>query len=45
VNGIKNKQSVSESTAQRLNLLYAKHYQIASDLILLWRGYQHLGNK
>lgn len=45
VNGIKNKQTVSESTAKRLNLLYAKHYQIASDLILLWRGYQHLGNE
>jgi hypothetical protein len=45
VNGIKNKQSVSESTAKRLNLLYAKHYQITSDLILIWRGYQHLGNE
>ena len=45
VNGIKNKQSVSESTAQRLNLLYAKHYQIASDLILIGRGYQQLGNE
>ena len=45
MNGLLNKQTVSDNTAKRLNLLYAKHYQVANDLLLIWRGYQHLGNE
>lgn len=45
INGLQNKQTISDNTAKRLNLLYAKHYQVANDLLLIWRGYQHLGNE
>lgn len=45
MNGLQNKQTISDNTAKRLNLLYAKHYQVANDLLLIWRGYQHLGNE
>ncbi|MEN9369557.1 MAG: hypothetical protein RI952_422 [Bacteroidota bacterium] len=45
IDGLQNKQTISDNTAKRLNLLYAKHYQVANDLLLIWRGYQHLGNE
>lgn len=42
---LKNKLGHDEQTYKRLNLLYAKHYQIEKDLNLIWRGYKNLGNK
>ena len=42
---LKNNLGHDEQTYKRLNLLYAKHYQIEKDLNLIWRGYKNLGNK
>ncbi len=37
-------KNVNAPTAQRLNFLYAKDYQIAKDLTIIWVAYRHLGN-
>jgi hypothetical protein len=42
---LKNNLGHDEQTYKRLNLLYAKHYQIEKDLNLIWRGYKKLGTK
>lgn len=36
---------IDESTAKRLNMLYAKHYQVENDLRIIWKGYRNLGRK
>lgn len=36
---------VNEPTAQRLNFLYAKDYQIAHDLEIIWNCYRNLGQR
>lgn len=43
VDGILGRNRVDQHTAKRLNLLYAKHYQLKNDLLILWRGYSKLG--
>jgi hypothetical protein len=42
--GLKKNLSLDEHASKRLNLLYAKHYQIEKDLTLMWRAYQKLSN-
>lgn len=32
-----------QPTIQRLNMLYAKNYQVSHDMELLWKGYRQLG--
>ena len=44
LSGLKNKIQIDEHTCKRLNLLYAKHYQVENDLLLIWKGYRNLGN-
>jgi hypothetical protein len=34
---------IPEDTVQKLNVLYARDYTIASDLNILWKGYRSLG--
>ena len=41
--GLKNTTPLDEHTSKRLNLLYAKHYQLDKDVVLMWRGYRRLG--
>lgn len=43
--GLKKGTQLDEHTSKRLNLLYAKHYQLDKDLMLIWRGYRRLGRK
>lgn len=43
--GLKKGMQFDEHTSKRLNLLYAKHYQLDKDLLLLWRGYRKLSRK
>ncbi|MGF1564350.1 MAG: glycosyltransferase family 2 protein [Flavobacteriales bacterium] len=35
---------LTDETLQRLNLIYARDYQVKTDLALLWRNFKHLGN-
>lgn len=42
VDGLARKHDIDEMTAKRLNLLYAKHYQVDNDLLVLWRGFTRL---
>ncbi len=44
MSGLKNKIQVDEHTCKRLNLLYAKHYQVENDLLIIWKAYRNLGN-
>ncbi len=37
--------NVNEPTVQRLNLLYAKDYQVAKDLEIIWTSYRALGSR
>lgn len=32
-----------QATIHRLNMLYAKNYQVEQDLEIVWKGYRHLG--
>jgi GT2 family glycosyltransferase len=41
--GLKSTIPLDEHTSKRLNLLYAKHYQLDKDVVLMWRGYRRLG--
>jgi O-antigen biosynthesis protein len=43
--GLKKNLALDEHTSKRLNLLYAKHYQLSKDLVLIWRAYNKLGRK
>lgn len=43
--GLKLELNIDEHTFKRLNLLYAKHYQVENDLLLIWRAYLKLGRK
>lgn len=43
--GLKNSVLLDEHTSKRLNLLYAKHYQLDKDLVLMWRAYRRLCRK
>jgi GT2 family glycosyltransferase len=43
--GLKKNLTLDEHTSKRLNLLYAKHYQLNKDLVLIWRAYNKLGRK
>ncbi len=45
VDGLSSNHQINDITAKRLNLLYAKHYQLENDLILIWRGYKNLGRQ
>ncbi|MBK7873244.1 MAG: glycosyltransferase [Saprospiraceae bacterium] len=36
-------KNINEPTAQRLNFLYAKDYQVEKDLEIIWRAYRGLG--
>jgi len=44
LHALRNPETVDLPTVKRLNLLYAKHYQLSNDLNILWRAYQSLGN-
>lgn len=37
-------KNINDPTIQRLNFLYAKDYEVARDLEIIWRGYRHLGS-
>lgn len=43
--GLKKALPLDEHTSKRLNLLYAKHYQLEKDVILIWRAYRRLCRK
>lgn len=43
LDGLKRSIPEDDYTFKRLNLLYAKHYQMENDLTLIWRGYKNLG--
>ncbi len=43
--GLKKEIQLDEHTSKRLNLLYAKHYELDKDLLLMWRGIRKLGRK
>lgn len=43
--GLKKSLPMDEHTSKRLNLLYAKHYQLEKDLVLIWRAYKSLSRK
>lgn len=43
--GLKKNLTLDEHTSKRLNLLYAKHYQLDKDLVLMWRAYRKLSKK
>ncbi len=43
--GLKKNLTLDEHTSKRLNLLYAKHYQLDKDLVLMWRAYRKLSRK
>ncbi len=38
-------ENLSDRTIQRINLLYAKDYQLQKDLDIIWKAYRHLGMK
>ena len=35
---------LNDSTIDRLNFLYAKDYEVANDLDIIWKGIRNLGN-
>jgi hypothetical protein len=37
------KESVDITTIRRLNLLYAKNYQLADDILIIVKGFRKLG--
>jgi O-antigen biosynthesis protein len=43
VDGLPGHHEIDIPTAKRLNLLYAKHYQLENDALILWRGLKNLG--
>lgn len=45
LSGLSTKIVNDHQTYKRLNLLYAKHYQIENDLTYIWKGYKNLGTK
>jgi len=38
-------EKVNEPTVKRLNFLYAKDYEVGTDLEIIWKGFRHLGKE
>lgn len=38
------KQDLNHDTLSRLNLLYSRNYKLGTDLEIIWKGFQFLGN-
>ncbi len=39
------KETLSDDTLSRLNLLYSRDYKIVNDLGIIWKGFKFLGNR